>query len=439
MEDYDKKEKFCIVPFILLNTRPNGTIKPCSEVQNMDSIHKDKTYQEMLTNDKKTYWNLQHDDLKEIWNSRFYKDFRLKKINNEYISHCETCYYQDKIGIPSKRKQYIERFYEKYKHIVEYAKNNNGELNTFPIWWEFRLSSLCNLGCRFCIPQTSSFLREEFNKNFDYLTDFSKRDAVSSMKLYQNHGYLSQSEFFINQIFKYLENIEYIELHGGEPTLEPKVWEILEKIDHLGYSSRIHINMFSNCMQIKEEQIKLLNKFKSGKLGLSIDAYREENHYIRYPSKWDKIENNLLKFNKLDKKWDKRIASVIVAYNTLSVHKLLDWYNNFAKEHDLDIWMNLNVIKHPFHFKPQIIPLEYRLKEVEKVEKFLNSWMCTESKFSEIHKKEIGNIIKSLKSEEKIDEKWIENFVKYTLSLDKIRKQNVLDYFPHLDFLFTKK
>lgn len=437
MEDYSKKEKFCIIPFILLNTRPNGTIKPCSEVQNMDSIHKDKTYEEMINNNDKEYWNLQKHDLNDIWNSRFYKDFRIKKINNEYINHCETCYYQDKIGIPSKRKQYIDKFYQKYKHIVKYAKNNGGALNSYPIWWEFRLSSLCNLGCRFCIPQTSSFIREEFNKNIEFIPQFSKKDTKSAIKLYKEYGYLSDSEFFINQIFKYIDFIEYIELHGGEPTLEPKIWYILNKINEMGYSKKIHINMFSNCMQIKKEQINLLNNFKSGKIGLSIDAYEKENYYIRYPSKWDRIEKNLLIYNLLGNHWDKRISSVIVAYNALTIHKLLNWYNIYFRENNLKIWLNLNVLKHPFYMKPQIIPLEYRLKEAEKLKMFFNEWMCTESYFANINKKEIENIIKSLESTENIKKEWVDDFIEYTKKIDKIRNQNVLDYFPHLSFLFN--
>ena len=100
--DYKKNEKFCLMPFITLNTRPNGQVKPCSQVMGMPGLKKDTTAEDIL-NSKNDFLNLTKDSVEEIWNSKFMQDFRMKKINGEYIEFCETCYQEDAMGADSKR------------------------------------------------------------------------------------------------------------------------------------------------------------------------------------------------------------------------------------------------------------------------------------------------------------------------------------------------
>ena len=73
--EYKDNSKFCLMPFITLNTRPNGQVKPCSQVMGMPGIKKDTTVETILDS-KNRACNLTKDTVEEIWNSEFLKDFR---------------------------------------------------------------------------------------------------------------------------------------------------------------------------------------------------------------------------------------------------------------------------------------------------------------------------------------------------------------------------
>ena len=75
--DYSKNKKFCLLPFMTLNTRPNGHVKPCSQVMGMTPIKKSRTADNLLEEGGE-YWNLTKDPIKDIWNSDFMRDFRKK-------------------------------------------------------------------------------------------------------------------------------------------------------------------------------------------------------------------------------------------------------------------------------------------------------------------------------------------------------------------------
>ena len=143
MKDYKSNPKFCMLPFMTLNTRPNGQVKPCSQVMGMVPLKKDRTAENLMQPGGE-YWNLTKDQIKDIWNSDFMRDFRKKKINGEYIKFCETCYQEDAMGAHSKRSATIDQYYEENKYLVEEADKNDGYMKTLPTWWELRLSSICN-------------------------------------------------------------------------------------------------------------------------------------------------------------------------------------------------------------------------------------------------------------------------------------------------------
>jgi hypothetical protein len=62
--------------------------------------------------------------------------------------------------------------------------------------------------------------------------------------------------------------------------------------------------------------------FKSGWIGVSIDAYAEENEYIRYGSNWTTIERNLTLLNRLGNR-NKWYPCSVMAYNSCTMHRLI--------------------------------------------------------------------------------------------------------------------
>lgn len=428
--EYKDEPRFCLLPFITLNTRPNGQVKPCSQVMDMPGIKKNTTVETILESTN-TPCNLTKDSVEEIWNSEFLKDFRMKKINNEYIKFCETCYQEDSMGVSSKRQAVIDAYYKDNKHLVDEAKANNGMMTTMPVWWELRLSSICNEACRMCIPQTSSKMRDEFAKFSNELPASVKKNTESAIIQYNSHGYLGESEFFLNQFWNNIGDIKYLELHGGEPTADKTLWELVEKVVASGHSKHIHVHVHTNIHSLQQRHIELWDQFRTGWIGISIDAYGIENEYIRHGSKWSAIENNLKLVKGLGNHWTKWVASSVMAYNSCTMHKLIDWFIDYTKENELhDLWWRMDPVTSPNLMRIEHIPIELRLEAIDKITPMLDKVTSPQTKNS------ITELISGLRSTEMPTVGSYEELIEYTKILDIKRNQNVLEVFPHLAEVF---
>lgn len=414
-----------------LNTRPNGQVKPCSQVMDMPPIKKNSTVENILEAPA-DYWNLTEDTVSEIWNSDFMRDFRMRKIRGEYIPFCETCYQEDAIGIKSKRQAVIDKYYNDNKHLVDEAAQNNGKMNTMPVWWEMRLSSICNQACRMCIPQTSSKMRNEFSEFVDELPITVQNNTNAAIRQYTKHGYLGDSQFFLDQFWEGIADIRYLELHGGEPTNDPVLWDLIERIVYSGHNEHIHIHVHTNIHSLKKRHVELWDKFASGWIGVSIDAYKEENEYIRYGSSWAKIEENLKLLGKLGPHWTKWVTSSVMVYNACTMHKLVSWFESYVSQHKLnDLWWRLDPVTSPNMMRLEHIPLGMREQAVRELEELKIECMQT--------KQSVSMLIKALQSSHIPPAGAFDELVAYTRILDHKRQQDVCKVFPHLRMIFKQE
>jgi MoaA/NifB/PqqE/SkfB family radical SAM enzyme len=396
----------------------------------MPGIKKDTTVETILDS-KNRACNLTKDSVEEIWNSEFLKDFRMKKINNEYIKFCETCYQEDSMGVASKRQSVIDAYYEDNKHLIDEAKANNGMMTTMPVWWELRLSSICNQACRMCIPQTSSKMRDEFAKFVDELPPSVKKNTEAAIIQYNSHGYLGESEFFLNQFWENIDDIKYLELHGGEPTADKTLWELVEKVVSSGHSKHMHVHVHTNIHSLQKRHIELWDQFRTGWIGVSIDAYGIENEYIRYGSKWSTIENNLKLLKGLGSHWTKWVTSSVMAYNSCTMHKLIDWFIDYTKVNEIDdLWWRMDPVTNPNIMRIEHIPLEYRLSAIDKLTPLIDKANDIQTKHS------IQELISALHSTELPTTGSYEELISYTKVLDIKRNQNASEIFPHIQRIF---
>lgn len=429
--DYKNDPYFCILPFMALNTRPNGGVKPCSEVMGMSPI-KQNTTEETLVDSTNPYHNLTKESLHDVWNGEFMKDFRNNRLNGKYSKFCEVCYQHEAKGIESKRLTNIKKHYDDNKHLVNEAAANNGYMNTMPVWWELRLSSICNEACRMCIPQTSSKMREEFAKFKDELPESVKQNTSVAMSNYARYGYLGDNDNFKQQLYDNLDTVKYIELHGGEPTNDKNMWEVVEHIVSTGHADHIHIHVHTNIHALKQRHVELWNHFKSGWIGVSIDAYKEENEYIRNGSSWEKIEENLKLLNYLGPQWTKWITSTIMVYNVCTMDRFVDWFIKYKKIHNMnDLNWYAQQLVTPELMRPEHVPLHVRLAAIDKIRPYIGTDNENVDRF-------IGDIIKMLESTYECDADSLAELLQYTKVLDEKRVESISVTFPHLAEMFNE-
>ena len=386
-------------------------------------------------------------------------------LTGQRVSICQQCYLDDAVsrdnrigaGIQSKRYglAYEHKGAKKYIEQIEYAQKHAGSLgHLMPKRYEMRLSNVCNLACRICSPKASTLLAKEFQNNKEMFPGapeelFDGRYGPSTPQLNDN-------EELINDIIKMLPHLHYLELHGGEPTLHTGVWKVLDAAVTSGDSKHINIEGHTNLLKLTEEQIETLNQFETVKISFSIDAYGEENKYIRWPADWD-VLNKQMELVKLfnNETVHKRVLSVLNYWNAATLWKLCWWIDGMNKEFDLGICHGVDKISMGLHYRAELAPYELRLEGAQKIKEFVqqSNFCDVESpyhskkfnkNFAHVQRQFYADTIDHLSKDYNIDElnlaldgkhpyKYdIKRLAGITKAFDKIRGTNYQKVFPHM-------
>jgi MoaA/NifB/PqqE/SkfB family radical SAM enzyme len=352
-------------------------------------------------------FNIKETSINDWWNSDYLKYVRKKFLKNERLKECDRCWKKEDMSLSSHRTnsnhEYKAVFKNDYeKHLKMLAKNNL----PFPEDIELQITNLCNLKCEMCSGAESSKLLIENN-------------ALEFESLQQRDYELNESDY--KKIDELLEHdLSLINLRGGEPLFNKKVINLLLKLIENKKANNIKLHITTNGTMCNDKILNILKHFKNIRLMFSIEGTGKCNDYIRFPSQWQTIKNNISKFKELDNTYI-YINSVVQNLNLLYLDHLIDYCyeNNF--------FMNLYKLDHPHYLDMLNLPktlLEKAYKNLLQIE---------EKKFT--HTKNVKEIIIILK-------KHIENYkfkkIMYNEFVDMIRKRdnyrkiNIKDYMPEL-------
>jgi len=257
---------YCPLPFNHLNIHPNGATSICcvAKMDGPDSGFVKKNNRLM---------NLRNDRLDDIFNSEYYKTIRKEMLNGEYPKACEGCYKIEQYGGQSRRQGELQRWGEYTESKLEFI--------------DLRLSNLCNLKCMMCYPDSSSSLIKDYKKWSDQLPFMSKNS--SDYELFQWFN-----EDIVEQLKAHKDSLRYLYINGGEPFIMPIQWKMLERLIDWGVAGNIHISYNTNCTTYDESFSDYWKHFKVVTVGCSMDAVKEKNTFIRYPSEWEVACENIL-------------------------------------------------------------------------------------------------------------------------------------------------
>ena len=395
------EDKFCIIPWIHLNTEPNGRVKPCCAYFGEES------------------GNLKNTTLEEIWNNEHTKSMRRSFLENKIPEGCLTCTKKESSGGVRYRMAVTERF----SHHIEKAKSNtlpDGTYETFEIiFWDFRFSNICNFKCRMCGPGASS----------SWYDDFSPEEKKTNIKFLDSSYYGTDLMKYVDQ---FIDSVEEIYFAGGEPLLMAEHYQILDKlISKERYDVFLRYN--TNMSTIKYKDYDLINiwkRFKSVKIFASIDGIEENAEYSRSGTDWPKVEENLKKL--VNSKVDYVVSSTINIFNVFNFTHLVD------RLIELKMSTRKMLVSHvnwPHYYMTSILPEDIkdkiRLQLDEHLEKITPTITEEESRW-------LGNLYNEIKfylipttsPEETV--KLRKKFKYDTVKLDSIRKEDIRIAAPEL-------
>ena len=414
----ENKDSFCILPFIHLATKPDGKVKTCCNASNH------------------SLGNFNNDDMESLWNSDDMKGIRLKMLSGMWSSNCHKCRTQEMVGHRSKRitenQSWAKEYGAEFTDIISKVKSD-GSMPFKIKYFDLRLGAKCNLKCVMCDPGNSTLWRKDHKAIYPQmrrhqLTRYYKWFNDSK----EDHNWYERP-IIQEQIYRQLKNITYLYFAGGEPLIMDQHYDILERCIERGYAKNIILRYNSNVTTWKDNLFKQWEKFKSVHLFCSIDDIKERNDYIRYPSKWEKVEK---KFSTLDNDTPDNvrisIACTVQALNIYYIPELIKYFfsNKFKKIET----PQFHLLYYPPHLNPKILPMDFKKKLRKRYTNFLSTLDRGKNEYIFTRIESILRLVES----ENLSHRLLD-LKEYVELLDKQRKTSFSTSFPELQEIFLKK
>lgn len=216
-----------------------------------------------------------------------------------------------------------------------------------------KFSNLCNLACRSCSPTFSSKYAVTHNLKVPE-------------KLYQDIGLdIEIWELITGTIIDKINQgkIVSINLFGGESFMQPGAIKLLTWLEQQDLCKKINLHVATNGTHLPESVVGFFSKFLHVQIAVSIDSIRENFEYVRWPAKFENIEQNLSTLLKL--KNNSNLSMVIKPLwnlnNIFYINDYLDWWQQWFEKHNVsDIPITNVMMYRPHHMTIQNLPVEYR-------------------------------------------------------------------------------
>jgi organic radical activating enzyme len=379
----DQSNTYCVMPHKALALQNNGDFCVCN-INNMS--FETKTREVMYVHNTR---------LKDAWNSHTRKMISAALDRDRELPACSRCFDLEKSSNSSSRKQFNSMF------------SSLPTLTTQPQVFILKPGNTCNLACRMCNPATSSGWYKdayqlaiknegfvgtaaEYSRTFEHIRNSFNRDNTE----------------FWDTFVEWLPNMVFVDIYGGEPFLTPALFDALQRVADAGQSINTKLQLHTNLTVFNPEYLEILSKFKSVKIGLSIDSDQaQELEYIRYPVDARTVFDNLEKFKQISNKYQNIVMNICLTVNTLNVFNVEKIKFNLEK---YKLAVGLNIVTSPGEYDIRHIPLPVRkviAKQNPSIENFI------------------------MQTVPGCDVLW-PKFWKHTKDLDQLRGQSFEDTFP---------
>lgn len=364
---------FCPLPWIHVATRPNGDVRLCC-TSNASGAGKFDNKSIGLVKKDGVAMNLRDHTLEEVWNSDFMKNTRLQMLNDKTPDSCQKCFNEEANGIMSKR-QWETDLWKTRLDIVSIV-DQTAEDGSIPVkipYFDLRLGNLCQLKCVMCSPHDSSSWIKEWRLQYPKYKTIELRQDQHWDNNFDYTWYTKGS--FLETMKDQASYIQELYFAGGEPLLIPEHYKILEFMVETGAAKNCSIRYNSNGLELPEKLFDLWKHFKEVKFSFSIDAYGEKNDYIRYPSKWNDVVNNLRRLDDTPDNIIVNIAAAVQVLNVMYLPELVEWKidQNFKKINQKPYGAGLigtHLVYLPSYLNIRVLPYEIKHKVAENIENF---------------------------------------------------------------------
>lgn len=421
---------YCAYPFQHQYVHMSGSARLCCATM------------ENVTDDKGNEMHMNKDSLQDTWNSGYMKKARLKMLNGEVLKACTKCVEQEARGYGSMRLE--DHKEENFKNV-----SADGSIDTLPHSMELHFGNVCNLKCKMCGQDYSNQVGKE-------ILDIGKSDKEFLSWVKEQSGNVNNWTNDLSVEYTWFRNekikkrlIEYVSKHirkltviGGEPTVIPEFYELLDYCHNENTLKDKEITIVTNLTNVNPKMTQWLPQMKKWIIWASLDGIGQATEYIRYPSNFNKVVENLTYYKSMISQQGNGRIIFSPAVQLLNIHQLddmLKWFIGFSDE----AWGQtfgvswLSQVWYPRICNYDIAPREYRHMVADKLEKSVGYF----EKFNDIsffYKMQIKNLRED-KLDHDTEQHLQKSFIKYNDKQDTHRKSTTWrSLLPELEETLTK-
>jgi organic radical activating enzyme len=336
--------KFCVLPWVSLETSPIGTVRPCCLAE------------EEIVDDTGNKFDLNSANFGTIQNSQYMQDLRQQFLDQKRPQSCRKCWQEESAGRTSKRMHTLDRL----KHMIP---DSEWTQEAKPLMFlDLKLGNICNLKCRICGSWSSStFATEELQ----WLRRDEDRKDNHHYHMLRAGAWPRENPVFWTEIEGVIDHIQYIEFTGGEPFMIQEHFDLLQQLVDRGLASGIEIHYNTNGTQWPGQAESIWKHFKTVEIAFSIDDVGDRFEYQRTNAIWSDVCANIERFRGMRDRLKNIRLQVCTTVNVFNVYYLEEVANWIAtQDFDFIYW---NMLHQAYYFSISTLPDLAKLAISEKL------------------------------------------------------------------------
>jgi molybdenum cofactor biosynthesis enzyme MoaA len=371
----EQNKSFCILPFISLNLMLDKNTKHCCYMETTNS----------------NYTNFVTDSTSQ--------QIRQQLLDGKKISDCIKCYKIEEYGGRSPRQTYTVD----WTHRLGLTSYEDVIKKTKLVRYDIMMGNYCNLQCRMCSPGSSSLID----------TEYFQLGLSSSLV-----GLKSENIFDTVD----LDSVQQVLVAGGEPSINQDFYNFLKRCIQ-AKKTDFEISIASNAVSLPKEFVSLIQQFSNIKISVSLDGFGETNRYIRWPSDWEKIKQNIQRLKDTLSPHNYYFNTTVSIYNISQLYELFEFLDTSYPTSAYNInLLTYPTMQQPWNFPNKKIALD-NLNKIKTLKKYQND---------EIFNNNINSIIQRIETCE-VDLEQLSNFFKFNDILDQSRNVQLTNFIPELE------
>jgi MoaA/NifB/PqqE/SkfB family radical SAM enzyme len=388
-------DKFCVLPWVSLETSPIGTVRPCCLAE------------EEIVDDAGVKFDLNTATFTGIQNSYYMQDIRQQFLDGKQPQTCRKCWREERSGRTSKRMHTLDRL----KHMLP---DQTWTADAKPLMFlDLKLGNICNLKCRICGSWSSStFAAEELSQ----LSPGEDKKSNHHYLMLKQGAWPRENPTFWQEIDQISDQIQYIEFTGGEPFMIQEHFDMLQGLVNRGLAGSIEIHYNTNGTQFPEHAEHIWRHFKTVEIAFSIDDVGHRFEYQRTGAVWQEVVANIEKFKQIKTRLSNiqlQVCSTVNVFNVYYLESLATWIDQQA--FDFVYW---NMMHEAYYFSISTLPQDAKQSIIGHLK---------QAQVSSRHQLEFERIIDFMSNGASLDG----NILRMRIAdLDRKRNQNLVEVEP---------